>query len=110
MKSSCSEIKRLKRRDEGRWGRGNEPQYNRVSATNPFTHLPSSHLVSPLMKAHVDGNSWLRVEGLRDQISRELAVAGKNFHNALDGPSTRKSDYKEYCDSIPYQSLPIEPL
>ena len=89
MKSSCSEVQRLKRQDEGRWGIGNKPQDNRVYARDPLTHLPSSHLVSPLMKAHEDGNSWLGVEGLRDQISRKLAVAGKNFRNALDGPPTR---------------------
>ena len=38
----------LKRWDEGRWGRGNKPQSSRVYTKDPLTHLPSSHLLSPL--------------------------------------------------------------
>ena len=41
-------IKGLKRWDEGRWGIGSKPQYLRVYIKDPLTHLPFSHLLSPL--------------------------------------------------------------
>ena len=38
----------LKRWDEGRWGKGNGPQYSRIYNRDPLTHLALSHLLSPL--------------------------------------------------------------
>ena len=38
----------LTRWGKGRWGIGNKPQYSKVYARDPLTHLPSSHLLSPL--------------------------------------------------------------
>ena len=53
--SGVQRVKGFKRRHEGRWGIGNKPQYSRVYIKDPLTHLPSSHLSSPLEEGGWEG-------------------------------------------------------
>ena len=48
LESHIKILRGLKRWDEGRWGKGNKPQYNRIYNRDPLAHLDLSHLLSPL--------------------------------------------------------------
>ena len=43
----------LNRWRKARWGIGNKPQHNGASTRDPLTHLPSSHMLSPLSLRNV---------------------------------------------------------
>ena len=45
-----NQERRLKRWDEGRWGKGNNPQYSRIYNRDPLAHLALSHFLSPLIE------------------------------------------------------------
>ena len=55
-------FKGLKRWHEGRWGIGNKPQYSRVYTKDPLTHLPSSHLLSPLETSSPNCKNAFRIQ------------------------------------------------
>ena len=59
----------------------------------------------------MDSTSRLGVEGLRVQISCELAVSGKNLGNALGGHPIYPVSVtiRDNGDSNPYY-IPVEPL
>ena len=47
--SKANLLRGLKRWDEGRWDKGDKPQYSRTYSRDPLTHLALSHLLSPMI-------------------------------------------------------------
>ena len=70
-------IRRLKRWDEGRWGKGNNPQYSRIYNKDLLAHLALSHLLSPLILASI--SSFLSGPGSAKGLGSKACIKRNLF-------------------------------